>query len=573
MAQSAEIVESAEAAVPLSAEANIAAGLPRVAAERPFQRAVVVGGIPDRRGIAAYSHWTFQQLQVESDRYAHALVQAGIERGERTLLMVPPGLEFIGLTFALFKLGAVPILIDPGMGKKNLLTCLREVSPTAMLGVAKAHFFRFWMRKSLPRMEKLLSVGGGWSWGARGLESLLPGRPEPFAMAAVRGSDPAAIIFTTGSTGVPKGVVYQHAMFVAQVEKIRDYYKIEPGEIDVAGFPLFALFNTPMGVTTVVPDMDASRPASVDPKKFTRAIIDHGATQSFGSPAIWNVVSRYCLQEGIVLRSLKRVLMAGAPVNPELLGRMEKILAGPGRAHTPYGATESLPVASIDSQTVVAQTSQLTQQGKGTCVGRPFPGVEVRILPIKDDPWTSLPRTTLESGEIGEIAVTSPMTTEEYFHRPESTRMGKIRDGRRIWHRMGDVGYLDAEGRLWFCGRMAHRVVTEQSTLYSVCCEAIFNNHPRVMRSALVGVGPRYRQTPVIIIETEKAKRPRKRKDRRQFVSELLSLGAAHEHTASIKTVLFHQRFPVDIRHNAKIFREQLAEWAARQLKVDKKGR
>ena len=334
----------------------------------------------------------------------------------------------------------------------------------------------------------------------------------------VRSSDPAAIIFTSGATGLPKGVLYEHGMFAAQARLIRDFYGIQPGEIDLPGFPLFGLFNAAMGVTTVVPDMDPSRPAEVDPVRIVDAINEHRVTQAFGSPAFWNRVARYCDERGIRLAMLQRALSAGGPVPVPLLERMARVLPEGADFHTPYGATESLPVASIAGREVLERTAATTRRGGGTCVGRRFPGVDVKIIPITPGPIAALDEVReLPPGEIGEIIVRGESVTREYFARPDATRSAKIPDAGSdagpprpdFWHRIGDVGYLDADGLLWFCGRKAHVVETAGGPMFSVCCEAIFNEHPRIYRSALVGIGPVPQQTPVIVAEPEEGAFPR----------------------------------------------------------------
>ena len=547
---------------------NIAVHLPRMALQRPDQKGVIAPARRAHQGGARWVDWTFEQLDHNSDRFAHALTEAGIGSGDRVLLMVRPGLDFIGLTFALFKMGAVPILIDPGMGKKNLLTCIREVEPHAMVAVPLAHAIRTLVGRRFPPIRVSVTVGRRWFWGGVALAALTPSAWTRFPLVETQETDPAAIIFTTGSTGIPKGVLYEHGMFQAQVEWLRKRYAIEPGETDVAGFPLFALFNVALGVTTVVPDMDPTRPARVDPARFVAAITEHRATQSFGSPAIWKRVGAYCVEQGIRLPSLRRVLMAGAPVPPDLLEPLDQVLEPSAAAHTPYGATEALPVASIDHHEVLGETAERTRQGAGACVGTPFDGVTVRIIAIREEPierWTA--DLQLPVGQIGEIVVRGAVVTRRYFNRQGSTKLAKIPDGDAVWHRMGDVGYVDEQGRLWYCGRMAHRVRTASGPMFTVCCEAIFNAHAQVARSALVGIGPANDQTPVLVAEPITGAFPVKREAAERFTAELLELGAANERTKGIRHVLFHRSFPVDIRHNAKIFREKLAPWAEKRLR------
>lgn len=547
---------------------NIAATLSESARRYPLQRAVVFPAGRDRAGRATYSQLTFQQLDQESDRLARGLRGLGVTRGTRIVLMVRPSLEFIALTYALFKAGAVVVLIDPGMGRSGVFRCLDEVEPQGFVAIPLVQAVRWFSGRRFRHARINVTVGGTALFGGTTYRRLLGEAWEPFAIEPTRSSDSAAIIFTSGSTGPPKGVLYEHGMFAAQVNQLRDFYGIQPGEIDLPGFPLFALFNAAMGVTTVVPDMDPTRPAQVDPRRILEAIANQGVTQAFGSPAIWNRVGRHCEQAGMAIPALKRVLSAGAPVPIPVIQRMRAAFAETGAdIHTPYGATEALPVCSISGREILEQTAPLTRQGAGTCVGRRFPGMSVRIVEITDGPIADISQVReLPRGEIGEILVRGAVVTREYFRQPAATLAAKIPDGDTFWHRMGDVGYLDAEDRLWFCGRKAHIVETPRGRLFTIRCEAIFNQHPRIFRCALVGVGDKPQQRPVIVAEPEAGQFPANAGDVARLTAELLALGRANALTADIDTILFHRALPVDIRHNVKIFREKLVPWAARRL-------
>ncbi len=535
---------------------NIAQTLADVAAQRPGDIALVQG-----RG-GRYQQYSFAELHGQSALYVAALKGQGIGPGQRVMLMVPPSLDFLALTFALFSIGATVILIDPGMGYKNLLRCIGAVRPDVLIAIPKAHIFKLLFRRPFKTIRTNICVGTSLlSLFGPSLSSICSQVDPDFDVFAAAKDDLAAIIFTTGSTGPPKGVQYSHGIFHAQLELIRSYYKIGPGEIDQPAFPLFALFSTALGAKAVLPDMNPAKPAQVNPQRFVRSLVDQNVSYSFGSPAIWNVVSRYCLEKKITL-PVQKILMAGAPVSGELIERVMQIMAPGGEVHTPYGATESLPMASMTGSEIVEETWPLTQVGKGTCVGRPLPGITIEIMRAAGRPVEKYSQVAiLPPGEIGEIIVKGPVVTRAYDHNPEENKAAKISDGDSFWHRMGDMGYFDDKGRLWFCGRKAHRVMTAKGPLYTIPCEAIFNVHKNVNRTALVGIGPLGRQTPVLCVECRDRKI-----DKKRLAMELRALGIQNEVTRGIDEILFHPAFPVDIRHNAKIFREKLAVWAARKL-------
>jgi acyl-CoA synthetase (AMP-forming)/AMP-acid ligase II len=551
----------------MNGRVNVAAALPARAAAQPHTLAVVQPRGYLRGGRMRYRHYTCGEFDAESDRLARGLEQVGVRRGTRTVLMVPPGLEFFALTFALFKAGAVVVLIDPGTGVRNLSTCLREAEPEAFIGVPKAHLARTllgWARDSL---RVCVTVGRRLGWGGCTLGQVRrlgeSGKP---VLAATQADETAAILFTSGSTGVAKGVVYTHGIFAAQVELLRATYGIEPGEVDLPTFPLFGLFAPALGMTSALPEMDPTRPAHVDPRKIIDAVTCFGATNLFGSPALIQRVGRYGAAHGVKLPSLRRVISAGAPVPASAVERFRGLLADGAQVHTPYGATESLPVCSIGSDEILGETRHRTAQGGGVCVGRPVAGMTVKVIRISDEPISAWgDDLEVAPGEIGEIAVQGPVVTRAYYNRPEATALAKIPDpvSGGPYHRMGDLGYHDERGRVWFCGRKSQRVVTPQGTFYTVPCEGVFNAHPAVYRTALVGVRRGGAVEPVLCVEREKGTGLVSDERLRQ---ELLALGAAHAHTRAIRTILFHPAFPVDIRHNAKIFREKLAAWAEKQL-------
>jgi acyl-CoA synthetase (AMP-forming)/AMP-acid ligase II len=564
-------------AVPVDS-ANIARHLPLMAACHPGRPAIKVPCGRTSTGEIDYLTLTFAELDAEADAWVARLAARGVRSGDRTLIMVRQGLPLIAAIFALFKLGAVPIVIDPGMGWRSFLACVARSHPRVLLGIPFAQLISRIFRR--PFLTVDVRVPASSALTARLSRSSVLAAP-PSAMAASRADDLAAILFTSGSTGLPKGVCYEHGMFDSQVRLIRDTYAIEPGEIDLPLLPVFALFDPALGLTAVVPEFDPSRPAATDPSRIVQAIRQERVTNSFGSPTLWRKIADYCLTRGLTLPSLRRVLCAGAPVPASLWIDAPRFLPN-GRLHSPYGATEVLPVSTV-TDTEIDPTSV-----RGACVGRPLRENRVKIIAFTDGPIATLADAReLPSGVIGEIIVSGPTVTREYDQLPEETRHTKIPEGGgrkpegvcgvrcpeseipTAWHRMADCGYLDTEGRLWFCGRAAERVETPVGPMFTEPCEQVFRSHPQVARCALVGLGPRGIQSPALVVQ------PAKTGGKISAVNlarELRELARRYPHTALLCRFYFRSRFPVDVRHNAKIHRLALARWAATAKAADVAG-
>ena len=602
---------------------NVAAHLARMAAAAPDRAALhaPVRGVRPH-GTSEHRTITFLDLHTDTDAIAHGLTTIGVTRGTRVALMVPPSPDFFALAFALFKVAAVPVLIDPGMGVKNLGTCLAEAEPEAFVGVLEAHLARRVLGWGKRTVRTTVNAGRRRWFCDTSLSRLRragAGR-GPFPVPAVTADEPAAVLFTSGSTGVAKGAEYTHGIFAAQVDVLKATYGIEPGETDLCTFPLFALFGPALGMTCVIPDMDPTRPARIDPRKAVAQIRQFGVTNLFGSPAVvrrlgeWGATLRgesaplvppshqdnpspnpspkkggepdentdallappSLLGKGVgglgsSLPTLRRVISAGAPARAADIERFNRLLPDGVQVFTPYGATEALPVANIGSDEILTETRHLTDQGKGVCVGRPVAGVCVSVIPISDGPVAEWDESVcLPPGEVGEFVVRGPVVTRQYYNRPGATRLAKIRDPKTgdILHRMGDVGYFDAHGRMWFCGRKSHRVVTPWGTLFTDQVEPVFNAIPGVFRTALVGVTRAGTTYPVVCIEFYP--RPRgvkwRLEDWEQTEARFREYGQHFDHSRKIERFLRHRGFPVDVRHNSKIFREKLAVWADKTL-------
>ncbi len=555
----------------MAESANIARHLPLMAARQPDHPAIKIPRGRTTDGRIDYLTLSFAQLDTEVNAWVEKLSTRGVQPGDRVLVMVKQGLPLIAAAFALFKLGAVPVIIDPGMGRKNFLACVARSKPRVLLGIPLAQILSHVFRSAFATVKIRI-------WTSSSATSRLSSRSQLSALnsqlVASNASDLAAVLFTSGSTGAPKGVCYEHGMFEAQVRLIRDTYKIQPGEVDLPMLPIFALFNPALGMTTIVPEIDPSRPAAVDPAKIVQAILQEGVTNSFGSPTLWDKIALYCITHQIKLPSMRRILCAGAPV-PAALWDKSRVFLPNGRMHSPYGATEALPVCSIISDDVPGRSVA------GACVGRPVAGMEVRIIRISDAPIANLAEVQiLPVGEIGEIIVSGPTVTKEYDGLPAATAAAKIQfSGSQLsapnsqlaasggcFHRLGDCGYWDTEGRLWFVGRKAECVETTAGPLFTEPCEQVFRQNECVVRCALIGLGPREAQTPALVVQILTILDPR---EKPAIARDLRQLALQHPHTAGITKFFFHPSLPVDVRHNAKIHRLTLAQWAATAKSYD----
>ena len=479
--------------------------------------------------------------------------------------MITPGIEFFIAFFALCKIGATLVMIDPGIGMASLKKCIGEAQPQAFVGITKAHIARVLMRWSPDTIKTCVTLGPRLFWGGHKFYDLRDNDASAYEIQMLPRDEMAALMFTSGSTGISKGAVYTHGILCSQVKFIQETYGFTADDVDLATFPLFALFDVCLGMTAIIPDMDSTKPAKADPRKLTEAINDNGATSMFGSPALIDTLSRWGVENSVTLNSLRLVLSCGAPARNDILQRFHRMLPENCEIFTPYGATEALPVSSIGSRMILGETAPITDAGGGTCVGYPNPNVQVRIIKISDEPITQWnDDLVVEQGQIGEITAKGPIVTREYYCRPESTMLAKIAEGDEIWHRMGDLGRIDEQGRVWFCGRKSHRVIGDNETWFSIPCERVFNQHSHVFRTALAGIGEKEHQVPVICVELEKSVAE---VNTEKLITELAQIGSKFPHTAAIKHFLIHPGFPVDIRHNAKISREKLSEWAAEKLK------
>ncbi|MEZ4319415.1 MAG: fatty acid CoA ligase family protein [Myxococcota bacterium] len=538
---------------------NVASHVRRHAAERPDQPALLYPSASYTDASPAWDTLTYAQFESRSDAYARGFSQAGVVKGDRVLMLMKPRADLWVVLFALFKIGAVPVILDPGMGRKALLECIERIGCRVMIAESILHALRTTLfRKPFAAAEVFVTVGPKLWWGGVTLPQCLVEGSEPFPLAECEASDGAAIAFTSGSTGTPKGVSYHQGMWDTAVSSIRDMLHVKPGDVSVQCFAAFAIYDLCWGHTAVIPKIDLSKPATAPPEAFVAAIQAHDTKMAFASPIIWRRLAPYCEAKGIRLHSLDKAVTTGAPTPPEMVRQYAGILREGVEFHTPYGATEAIPVSHIGSNELMGDCLAKTAKGAGTCVGHPAKGIDVRIIEVTDadiPAWAD--DLQVKPGRIGEIVVAGGQVSVEYMESPEGNAQSKIRDGERVFHRMGDLGYLDEQGRLWFCGRKSHRLQTADGMVPSVPVEGIFNEHPDVFRTALVGVGAPGQEVPTLCVEMQ----PGKRWDG-GLQSALEGLAEGTEYAGLVKRFLPHPGFPTDARHNSKIRRGDLKAWA-----------
>jgi acyl-CoA synthetase (AMP-forming)/AMP-acid ligase II len=511
---------------------------------------------------SGWRQMTFGQFDARIDQHAHALARKGVRPADRVLFFLRPSGEAMAALIALTRIRAVPVGIDPGMGLRAMLRCIAQICPRVVLAVPQVHLLRLVARRAFSSAELFITPGRRGYWGER-LPPDTADTAVPFPASPAGADDEAYVVFTSGSTGPALPVSITHAMIANRVPLAREVCGWRDGMKVVVCFPSQAPTVLANGLTAILPDMDFSRPASAEPARIVAAIAEHGAEAAFASPAVWRNIVAHCNARDLRLPTLTQAVTAGAPMTRKLHNGMLSVLAPGGRVRAPYGATEALPVTGIDSTGLEATWPQ-TRQGLGNCVGAPVAGVRVSVIRRSDVPiahWRD--NLCVAEGEVGELVFNGPVVSRRYCDLPIADARTKIlRDG-EVWHRMGDLGRIDAAGRVWFCGRKSDRITTLAGILDPVPLESVLNEHPRVRRTAIVGVGPPQARVATACVEMEPSLALTA-----SVLSELIGLMRGTHGEGRIDRFLQHPGFPTDTRHNAKLKRSEIARWAARRYGI-----
>ena len=481
---------------------------------------------------ADQSSVTFAELDSRVATFAQALVQRGIEAGQRVAVLVPPSIDLIALVYACWRIGAVTVIADRGLGLNGLGRAVKSSRVQHVVGirsaVVAARTLRWAPRASLIDLKSLQN-----SMQLEGLKQL--GRPEPTH------EDLAAILFTSGATGPAKGVRYTHSQLGAQRDILQKVYNISDTDSFVAAFAPFALFGPALGITTGLADMDVTSPATLTAKALDDACRATRATMVFASPAALANVLKTSSTNLSSLKHVRLVMSAGAPVPIDTLRQMKK-LCPDAEMHTPYGMTEVLPVADLS-----LQQREAVGEGSGVCVGRPVDGCYVKVVAI-DGGTTNLP-----SGECGEVVVSARWMSLGYNRLWLTQQNARFESDGLTWHRTGDVGHLDGDGNLWIEGRVVHMIHAAHGSITPVPLEVACEKISGVKRAAAVGIGNKGAQQLVIVLETDQAKEDIAPAHLAIRVREALA-------DEDVVAIWVTKKLPVDIRHNSKIDRTALAQ-------------
>ena len=545
---------------------NIALNIKQAAINRPYDKAVISYAGRDKRGKATYSHLTFKQLDQESDDYAMGFQEIGITRGTRTLVMLNPGIEYIIVMYALLKVGAIPIIVDQSMGNRRIAQCIMDSKPDAFIGSPMAQLFAYTHAPSLQSITIHISSGFRWIRKAIPLKNIPVYNSEPFQLAPIQDHENALILFSSGYNNAPKCILYQHGMLHALVNCYKETFSMGPNELDLAIMPFYMFLAPAIGSTAVIPAIHPRKLEKSDPMMFVESIWDHGVTNCYASSTILRQLGMLGHQKQIFLPSIKRFMCVGAPVDPEIIDLFQPLIPQKSQLYSIYGTVESPLICVISANEMIVDTIKKSFQGFGMCLGKPVRQSRVCTIHMDAPPieqWTD--DLMVNESEIGELIVKGPSVSCQYYEKSSEEIELKIHEGSQKWHRTGDLGWIDRNGRIWFCGRKSESVIPENSDpLFPIPCEAIFSQHERVARCALTGVGHKPYQIPVLCVELTK-------QDTGAYLDSLINdlfvLGKRFPHTDKIQHILIHKKLPTDSLHDTKIMRQKLSKWAERKIK------
>ena len=489
---------------------NITSLLDDAAARHPERPALIFG----------HKSISFADLLTQVKQCANLLTSHGLNPGERVILMLPMSPELYIAMLATIRCGAAAVFVDPWIPMRQIAAFSVFAKPSGFIGIPKCHLLRL-MSPELARIKISASTGpvvlgipARFSLNASAKQSI-DMNPVP-----VSPDDSALITFTSGSSGIPKGANRTHGFLIAQYEALCRELDYRDDDIDMPMFPVFALRNLAAGITSVIPEMDFRKVAEIDPATINRQIQKNDVTLVTASPPFIDQLAKLETPP-----ALRKILTGGAPVTAKQLTQWHRAFPS-AEIEIIYGSTEAEPVAHLSSRERLKSEDE-----EGFCCGKPTSLLKTRIIKIRNGKVSpeELEALTLSQGETGELLVSGKHVGRDYFNNPEAVRENKIimPDG-TCWHRMGDTGYFDADGRFFLTGRVHSTIVRNGQLLYAQIVEAeVSKQIPEAKRVAALEQNGKL----VIIIQGEPTK-----------------------HGIDADEVIFTNKpLPLDPRHNSKI--------------------
>ena len=482
---------------------------------------------------------TYRDLNERSEKVARFFTGQGLYPNQKALLFIPLSVELYVIFLGLIRIGVTIVLIDPSVGKSHLEKCIKAIEPDAFIATPKAHLLRF--IAAVGNIPKKFSTH--WVPGSKAIR-YLGNEGKKYEDFDTASDHPALITFTSGSTGLPKGISRSHSFLINQHKAISHSLISEDSDVELNTLPVFILSNLASGITTVIPDTDIRNPASVDAKQIVKQVQADGVNRILAAPAFCKNLVDYLESKKQCLDDIKRVYTGGGPVFPNLLKQLSEQLPN-AEIVTVYGSTEAEPIAHVSMNGINEQLLEKMQQGSGLLAGKPISEITLAIIPDKDGfpigPFTNeeFNKFTLSAMDHGEIVVTGNHVQKLYISGDGGKTKFKVEN--TIWHRTGDAGYLDTLGNLWLLGRCAAKIIKGSKTIYPFGMEAAAMSFSEVRKAAFVEING----MTILAIETE-------HEDNQPLCQKIKSS------VNSVDSVRVIKKIPLDKRHNSKVLYPEL---------------
>lgn len=474
---------------------------------------------------------SFSELERQVQETSLYFTQKGIQKGDLVMVFVPMSIDLYRIVLALFNIGATAVFLDEWVSKSRMEECLKVAKCKAFIGIYKIRLLAFFSSELRNIPIKL------------GLKYKVP-QSYYKSKIEVYQSDIALITFTTGSMGLPKAAKRTHGFLFEQFSALVEVIDPRPEEIDMTALPIVLLINLGVGCTSVIPEFKASKPESMKAAKIFNQLKTHKVNRIISSPFFIKRLSKYMLANNLSIPELKKVFTGGGPVFANE-AKLYSDAFPKAKIEIVYGSTEAEPISSINVKDLLAQEIEIFD--KGLCVGIPYNKTEVRIIGLKTVPIEcsdskEFQKLILPPFQIGEIIVSGSHVLKEYYNNRELLKQNKIFVGQDCWHRTGDSGYLDNEGKLYLTGRCTTLIFTEEQ----IIAPFIYENYFQSIHGIEIGTIMAHDHKIFAMIELKKD--GLKSTILHQLQSQPLKLDE----------IKFLKKIPRDLRHNSKIDYEKL---------------